>query len=292
MKTILIISMFFAAANVLGQGMASELYQYNYSFVHPAFAGAEGQKISLLGRTAKYDGGFGRVAQTMFLVSYENYFEKLSSGLAVTGYSEGFGPSSLSSLAISYNYKFTLGASTELITGARVQRHFHSVSLDYYREIHPNDPILNPNFSASNWAADLGAMLKVKEFYFGLLANSLAHSNNTGDMIGWPDDLNENYAAIVGGSFVLGEHLASQHSLYVPFGDKGYRVDLNNTLIIRNLFLAGLSIERAGEKFSVRGNAGLKVKDYFQILFLIYSDKRDDFEPAKLRGELFMGFRF
>lgn len=87
MKRALIISLLFLTGKALGQGLSSELYQYNYSFVHPAFAGWEGQKISLLGSTATHDRGFGVDKPTMLLVSYENYFEKIKSGVAATGYS-------------------------------------------------------------------------------------------------------------------------------------------------------------------------------------------------------------
>ena len=291
MKRTLIISLLLVSGKILAQGIQSELYQYNYSFVHPAFAGREGQKISMLGTTATYGQTFGDDKPTMVLMSYENYFEKVKSAVAVTGYSRRVGPLSLSSLAISYNYRFKVGASSELITSTRLHRHFYSASYNF-RSIDPSDPILNADYSASNWAADLGAMLQVKEFYFGLLANSLLHSNNTGDMIGAPNELRENSAAIIGGSFVLGEHLKSQHSLYVPLDDEGCRIDLNNTLIIRDLFLAGLSIERSNQTFFVRGNAGLKVKDYFQIVVLIYSDKRHHVDSPKFRGELLVGFHF
>lgn len=294
MKKIFIISLVLISGKLFGQGIESELYQTNYSFIHPAFAGSEGQQISMLARTASYGNSFGDQAETMVLMSYENNFEKIRSGVALTGYSERSGPSSLSSLAISYNYKLTLGTSSELITSVRVQRHSYSVSVDHYRPIEPSDPLLNNkmNLSASNAVADLGVLLKVKESYVGMMANNLVHTNNTIEALGGTDYLGENYAAIIGTSFTISEHLVSEHSLYIPFDDEEYRVDLNNTFTIHDRFLAGLSIENSDDKLFVKGNAGFKVKDYFQILFLVYSGKRNySFDP-QFRGEVFMGFGF
>ena len=293
MKKILVISMLLMTGKVLGQGVEAELYQYNYAFVHPAFAGSEGQRISVMARTQRYKANLGNGADnTMVLMSYENHFDKINSGVALTGYSERVGPSSLSSFAVSYNYKLTFGASSELITGIRAKRHFYSLSDDYYRQIEPSDPLLDQDLSASNWAADLGVLLRVKESYFGLVANDLLHTDNRIDFIGSPSRFGINYAGIIGTSFTISEHLMSEHSLYILFDDETYRVDLNNTLTIIDLFLAGFSVERSDDKFFVRGNAGLKVKDYCQVLFLFYSDKRDDTLSRKFRGEVFIGFTF
>lgn len=293
MKKILVISLFLTTGKLFGQGIESEIYQSNYTFIHPAFAGSKGQQISMLARTAMYGRSFGNQAQTMILLGYENYFEKIRSGVALTGYSERFGPSSISSLAISYNYKLILGSSSELVTSVRVKRHAYSVSTDQYRSIEPDDPLLsNSNLSASNAAADFGVLLNVKESYFGLLANNLVHTDNTIGLLGGLDILNKNYAAIIGTSFTISEHLASEHSLYIPFDDEEYRVDLNNTLTIHDRFLTGLSVERSNGKFFVRGNAGFMVKDHFQILFLLYSSRRASLSDPQFRGEVFMGFKF
>ena len=246
----------------------------------------------MLARTAVYDGSFGDHAQTMLFMSYENYFEKIRSGVAVTGYSERKGPASLSSLAVSYNYKLNLGPSSELITSAKLGRHFHSVSVDHYRPITPSDPLLKADFFASNFTADVGLLLNVKEYYVGVVANNLLHTNNTMDMIQSSSPLETNFAAIIGTSFTISEEVASGHSLYIPFDGEDYRVDLNNTFTINDLFLAGVSLERSADKFFLRGNAGVKVKDYFQIVFLIYSDKRKDFPSETIRGEVFIGFTF
>lgn len=291
MKKIIIVLMLFAAGNASGQGVESELYQYNYSFVHPAFAGNDGQRIAILGRTTAYDRSFGNTMQSMVLIGYENYFEKINSGIAVTGYSERLGYGSLSSLALSYNYKITLGESSALVTSVRAGTHYHSFSTNYI-PIEPSDPLIHANLAASNWTADLGVLFKIKESYFGGLANNLAHSNATLDLIGSPDPLENDYAAIIGTSLTLGERLKSKHSLYIPFNGDDVRVDLNNTLTIHDRFLAGLSVERSNGKFYARANAGIQVKDYFQIVFLLYSKKRDDFMTPRFRGEMFMSFAF
>ena len=292
MKKTFVIPLLLMSGTILGQGVEAELYQYNYSFIHPAFAGIEGERVSMLGRTTTYDGSFSDQKETMVLMSYENFFEKINSGIQVTGYSERLGPSSLSSLSFSYNYKLNVGESADLITSARAARHFLSVSTDYYRTIDPTDPVLNPDLSASNFAVDFGLLLKVKKSHFGLVANNLLHTDNRMDMIQSTSPLEGNFAAIAGTSFTISEHVMSRHSLYVPFDVDEYRVDLNNTISINDLFLAGVSIERSDDKFFLRGNAGVKVKDYFQIVFLLYSNKRKEFTSEKFRGEIFMGFTF
>lgn len=300
MKKILIASLLLMTVKAVGQGMEAELYQYNYSFIHPAFAGSEGQRISMLANTVDYNEQFGDgKPNTRVLISYENYFEKLNSGFAITGYSERLATSSLSSFSLSYNYKLKLGATSYLVAGARAGRHFYSVSSDYYRVIDPSDPLLDRDFSQANWTADAGLLLRVSKFYFGLVASNLIHTHNQIEGISSPVLIDNHEAAIVGTSFRISDHLVSNHSLYIPIEKRrddtrgiDYRIDLNNTLTINDLFLAGLSIERSNDKFFARFNAGIKIKDYFQILFLLYSGKRNEFTDPKFRGEMFMGFRF
>lgn len=295
MKKIFIIYLagLFCTAKVLGQGIEAELYQYNYTLIHPAFAGSDGQKISILANTVTYDGSFGNSeANTLALMSYENYFDKINSGIAVTGYSERMGPSSFSSLGLSYNYKFRLGESVNLVAGAKVRRHIYSVSYDYFRSIEPSDPLLNPDVSEANWAADFGLLLNIRKFNFGLLANNLFHTNDKIDVVASKNHLDKNYAAIVGTSFRINDHLVSNHSLYIPLETELYRIDLNNTITINNFFVAGFSIEKTQSDIFTRFNTGLQIKDYFQILFLVYSQKRNDFFEPKLRGEVFLGFKF
>ena len=210
MKRIVIV-LLFVAGKALGQGAGSELYQYNYSFIHPAFAGNQGQRISILGNTTAY-GTSDLNKHTAFLMGYENYFEKINSGVVVTGYSERAGASSLSSLALSCNYRITLSESSMLVTSVRAGTHYQSFS-DVYYSVTQSDQLLDLNLSASNWTADFGVLFKMKEFYFGALANNLAHSSATLDLINLPDPLTNNYAAIIGTSFTLSEHLESEHSL-------------------------------------------------------------------------------
>lgn len=300
MKKILIASLLLISVKAVGQGIDAELYQYNYSFIHPAFAGSEGQRISVLANTADYDQQFGDgKPNTRVLVSYENYFEKLNSGFAITGYSERFATSSLSSFSFSYNYKVKLGTTSYLVAGGRTGRHFYSISSDYYRVIDPSDPLLDRDFSQANWTADAGLLLRVSQFYFGLVASNLIHTHNQIDAIPSSVTIDNHEAGIVGASFTISDHLVSNHSLYIPIEKKkgnmrgiDYRIDLNNTLTINDLFLAGLSIERSNDKFFAKFNAGIKVKDYFQILFLLYSGKRNEFTDPKFRGEMFIGLRF
>jgi hypothetical protein len=72
------------------------------------------------------------------------------------------------------------------------------------------------------------------------------------------------------------------------------RYTINGKVRLRLLLLLILfhPVERSDDKFFLRGNAGLKLKDHFEILFLLYSDQRNYSFSPKFRGEVFMGFSF
>jgi type IX secretion system PorP/SprF family membrane protein len=296
-KIILLIFALLPCAQLLAQGIASDLYQYNYSIVHPGFAGSEGQhRVSLLANTIIYDDQFSeRHVNGNAFFSYDNYFEKISSGIAVTGSAQRLGSETITSTSLSYNYQFKINDHATLIPAVRLRRYWYSLDLGFFRSIQPDDPLLtaDQDVTEANWSTDFGMVIKVKKFSFGVMAQNLIHTNDKLEGIGGSTgEIDREYTAIAEASFAINEHLSSTHSVYIPVDKEDYRLDFNNALLINDLFIAGISLEKSERDFFMKLNTGVKVKDRFQVVMLVYSGPKNEALDQKFRGEVYLQFKF
>jgi type IX secretion system PorP/SprF family membrane protein len=296
-KIILLILVLLPCAQLLAQGIASDLYQYNYSIVHPGFAGSEGQhRISLLANTVIYDDQFSeRHVNGNAFFSYDTYFEKIASGISVMGSAQRLGPKTVTSTSLAYNYQFKINDHVTLIPAVRLRRYWYSLDLSFFRVIQPNDPLLtaDQDVSEANWSTDFGLVVKVKKFSFGVMTQNFIHTNDKLEGIsGSTGELDREYTAIAETSFTINKHLSSTHSVYIPVDDEDYRLDFNNTLLINDLFIAGISLEKSESDFFMKLNTGVKVKDRFQVVMLVYSGPKDEGPYQKFSGEVYLQFKF
>lgn len=285
------------AISLRAQDSGVELYQYNYSFLNPSFAGKDKQKISMLAKITAYSGAFDDQFFSTAFLSYENYFNKLNSGVALTGFSQTFGVAATTSLALTYNYHFKITDDITLIPAIRVRRQTVSVDFSFYRPIDPVDPVIigEDEPTETNWTGDLGVAFTFKSFDIGLSAANLFYTKNRTEIANFPSQLDKFYTVLARGSFKINQHLSSEHSLYIPLLNGEFdRIDINNTLVINDLFIAGLSLERNTDDTLLRINTGFKVKDFFRIVMLAYSNSDEIIgRPLrKFRGEIYTEFKF
>ena len=269
---------------------SNELYQYNYFYLNPAFAGADGQKFAMMVKGATF-GQNNSISNT--LLSYDTKFDKINSGFGFIGEAASFGAVNETSLGINYSYQIKLGNSSSLNFGMSLRNQRFSFDYSRYRVLDPGDPLLNSpdSESFSNLMTDFGALFSVHDFYVGFSTSNLIQTGN-GYLGGYkPEPVNK---VIIGYSFKIGTWGKSMHSIYSPFSNsKWYGADLNNTLVINEKIIAGLTLELAGNDFYPKINGGYKLNDSFQVIAMIYSKRREDLgSNLKFNGSLAVNIYF
>jgi hypothetical protein len=274
-----------------GQGISSELYPFNYTFVHPSYAGLEGQRISMLGNRLESENSFGQSPVTVGFIGYENYFNKIKSGISIIAQAERLGPMAITNYGFSYNYKIKLNESVSMIPSIRFRRNIYNVELSFY-DFNGDDPlIVYGDITEKNWTGDAGLLFQVKKTNFGVVFDNLVHSDNRSDLLSSSATrFPEVVSFMVGTEFTLSPTITSRHSLYLPVDMLDLRVDLNNTFIWKKLLIAGASFEYANDNFYPKLFAGLSIGDYVTLSTLLYSGRREDFK-ADFRGEMYLEFR-
>jgi len=152
------------------------LYQQNYFYLNPAFAGSEKRKElgvaghlnSITGRTSS--------APLSVIVHYQGYVDDANpNGIGIIGIYDQFGPYWLGKLGFTYAKRFWLGEKSNLAVGAQLAAEYFNVDLaektrgDEKKMVgHDND--LRPDVDAGIW-------LNVHNFYAGATFASLLSPN-------------------------------------------------------------------------------------------------------------------
>jgi type IX secretion system PorP/SprF family membrane protein len=288
---IVLCGMLFLPYGSKAQGVNSELYLFNYTLIHPSFAGLDEQKISFLGSLFRYQTLSGYETSTLGFVNYERRLNKLNSGIAVTGFSTVTGPIATTSLGISYNYQHAINDKVVLIPGIRFRWNSSSLSLSYFSP--GDDPLLvTGSTTESSVNADVGMLVQVDKLKIGVMVDNLFPTRTDIHENFYPGRYARTYTAVIGMRTQLSKVFAAEHSLYLPVSDGSYRVDLNNSITWKKLLTAGTSVELRNGEFYTRFNGGVNVKDYFRVMALLYSTRRNDFFYPALRAEVYMEFKF
>ncbi|ALI98053.1 PorP/SprF family type IX secretion system membrane protein [Rufibacter tibetensis] len=142
------------------------LYQQNYFYLNPAFAGAEGRREF---------GVFGHVnsinresssAPLSVIAHYQGYVNaNNSNGIGIVGVYDQFGPYWLGKLGFTYAKRFQLGTQSSLAFGAQLAAEYMNVDLSEKsrgeeRRMVGHDNDLRPDIDAGVW-------LKLRNFYAG-----------------------------------------------------------------------------------------------------------------------------
>jgi type IX secretion system PorP/SprF family membrane protein len=267
----------------LRQGVAQfnnqSLYQYNYFYISPAFAGRDGQNFSFMSTNMFAFEPYA--ASGVALMSYDTKLDKINSGIGVIAGVSTLGPQTQTYLGVNYAYDLKLSENSSVRFGTRIKNERTSIDFSRYRPLDPSDPVLiGAEVEAnSNLSVSLGTLLQIRDFYAGFSADNLI---NTGD---FSFDVNSRSPSILlntilGYSFTIGEWGELEQSVYVPiYNNKIVTIDLNSVLVINDKIITGITFEIDEEKLFPRISAGYKWNDFIQITSMIYSKRRYEMLP-------------
>lgn len=273
---------------VKAQVINSELYQFNYLSLNPAFAGRGGQSISFLAKTIKYPSSYFAEAFLM----YETKFDNIHSGFGVTASSVVLGISSETSLNLNYSYSIEINKSSRIKLGSRISNNRMHIDFSRYQNVDPNDPILIPDSeeSISNFAFSPGILAEFGNFYASISAENLISTGNYEIGSSRIEDY-DLYNIALGYSYKLKNWGELRHSVFVPLLDGDLpRVDLNNIFLIKKVFIAGITLEFLDKDIVPKVNVGFRVKDFMEITTILYSKRRDNYNNSNFSGSIFVRF--
>jgi|GEM_PF-2736850 len=274
----------------------SDLYQYNYSTINPAYTGTEANhKFSAIG---KGDNLGDTHPYTSWMVAYEASVKKLHSGVGFMFTKDSFGPYINHRYSLTYSYAFSLPDSSQLRLGINSSLDKSDIDFSRYRYQDPSDPISRYELSDKRPSVGLGVWYKRKNWFAGLSVDYLNRPTFYSDASlpyyaqSFAHTVREKYQITLGyQDFQLGKHLASTHSLNHFRYSGQYFTDWNNTIAYRNLLLLGLGYRLPKEGFdrgSFRINGGIRISRYFQLMSLVYVQKQNAYERRSFSGELLL----
>ncbi|WP_207435720.1 PorP/SprF family type IX secretion system membrane protein [Sabulibacter ruber] len=142
------------------------LYQQNYFYLNPAFAGAEGRReVGLNGHLNSITGNSSS-APLSVIAHYQGYVSKENpNGIGVVAMYDQFGPYWLGKIGFSYAKRFRLGEQSSLSFGAQLAAEYFNVDLAELtrgeeKKMVGHDNDLRPDVDAGFW-------LKIRNFYAG-----------------------------------------------------------------------------------------------------------------------------
>ncbi|RNI31112.1 PorP/SprF family type IX secretion system membrane protein [Rufibacter latericius] len=178
LKQIIAFSLLLLAASVTQAQVTPQrmviprLYQQNYFYLNPAFAGAEGRReFGVNGHLNSFNSKASS-APLSVIAHYQGYISAENpNGIGVVGSYDQFGPYWLGKIGFSYAKRFRLGEQSSLSFGAQLAAEYLNVDLAEKTRTeekkmvgHDND--LRPDVDAGVW-------LKIRNFYAGGIFASL-----------------------------------------------------------------------------------------------------------------------
>lgn len=282
----------FISTSVLAQYTPSDLYQYNYTTISPSFAGLEGQKIT---GTANVYAFRSRPYEASGFIGYENKISKINSGVGFSADFMNYARTTRTNLNLLYNYQWSLDENRKVVAGAKITSsqlafsHLETAILD------PLHPMQYYGISRANTTVVGASVLYKKDkIFLGISVDNLFqkayHTDNIALLSGYFD---KQFNFIVGDQFRLGEKISTTHSIYVINKKDYWRFDLNNSVLIDNWLIAGLSLEvnnsDSDNQIYPKANAGFNVSNKAQFIFSAYSEANNR-GGKKFSGQMMMMF--
>lgn len=282
MKNLILIFFFvlLMGSRAYTQAPTSNLYQYNYTSISPAFAGLDGQKITMMGNYFE-DKSHARISSGF--VGYEINADKINSGFGLTLSHQALGPQSSTYFNLLYNYQWKITDKSKLVFGAKVTDIFATVDFTQYIPVDPNDPLLNQpaQVSVTTLMFGLGLLYKTDRFFIGISTDNLGTKTiDPNQYLNIEDPEKKLVHYMAGVNFKIADWLSSEHSVYGITVDQFWRVDLNNTFTFADWIIAGVSVEKNEivDDIIPKVNAGVKLKDKGKLMLMLYSK---DYEASK-----------
>ncbi|WP_210463845.1 PorP/SprF family type IX secretion system membrane protein [Rufibacter roseolus] len=182
LKQIVVFSLLLLAASVSKAQVTPQrmviprLYQQNYFYLNPAFAGSEGRREFGVNGHLNSINRSTSSAPLSVIAHYQGYVSKENpNGIGVVAVYDQFGPYWLGKLGFSYAKRFRLGEQSSLAFGAQLAAEYFNVDLaektrNEEKKMVGHDNDLRPDVDAGVW-------LNVRNFYAGATFASLLAPN-------------------------------------------------------------------------------------------------------------------
>ncbi|HZY82316.1 MAG TPA: type IX secretion system membrane protein PorP/SprF [Cyclobacteriaceae bacterium] len=268
----------------------NDLYHYNLTSVSPVFAGMKESKITFIGSV--FDPHEGD-RQSAGFMSYEGKFDKLNSGFGVNvnvmqkERGNSFDAATESYVNLLYNYQVKIGEDQKVVIGANVSSYQYN-----YIPFNPFGPPYQISDYDSQWNIQLGGgvLYKAQRFFVGMSVDNIARKpvlDPIVDTLVFKPTLH--YFAGLNADF--NEKLSSIHTLYLNWFNYSWRLDVNNSLVIKKRTILGISLRTSDTKNEIIPliNFGLQFKDNARAIMMLYSKERD--VSKFFSGQLLLEFK-
>lgn len=284
MKVINIFILLLIGSDLFGQNLNSQLIQYNYTYANPAFTGPNNQSFGLVTKYEKHGKNSGN---TSGLLSFEKNLKKLNSGIGVIGYSDYSGARSITSLGLAYKYQLSFSDDTELSLGFKSYWEQTIFDFSKYKPTDPGDPLLFAGTSQQRLKFDIGTKIRYRWFYGGFSINSLPKTKYDFGL-GYQNTIVK--TLVLGAALDLSTIIKGNFSLFIPFENQIKSININSSIIIKKWLLFGTTAQKDGNDFYLKFNAGVKIKNYAQIMLSIYALEHSQNPKPDFRNESYLKF--
>jgi type IX secretion system PorP/SprF family membrane protein len=271
----------------------TDLYQYNYTTISPAFAGVDGEKMTFIGSVFVPKNG---VYNGVGFLGYETPIKKIKSGIGFNASIDRQSIRSFSDLNVLYNYQWTISEQSKLVFGAKLTAAQFAIDVSDVT-VFGGDPLLTVYQganSASTFAAGAAVLFKHDKLFAGFSIDNVFHDTYRLYQINiFRGYYGPRYNLVVGRDFQVGKRCSTTHSVYIVNGGDFWRFDLNNSIVINDWLIGGLSLEvnNSDEDNQIfpKVNAGFRIRKKAQFMFSVYSEAYN-MGSSKFRGQMLMLF--
>lgn len=264
-----------ASTTGVGQELYSDLYQYSYSSLSPAFAGSNGTKITAWGTVFTGLGNRFPAERNSAFMGFETRVKKIRSGFGFNASAWRWSGYASQSAILQYNYYIPVGEEDEIIIGLRGGLFSYSFTTSFFYPIDQNDPLFRPDYVTTRFLQlGAGAIYKSKRWFAGISPETIPGYGFSGlDGFGYVRK-GVQVNCFAGANADFGENISTVHSLYAFTLPNFWRIDLNTSAVFWNRLIAGVSVEFHEEDIFPKANAGIKFKDLGQVVVMLYSRER------------------
>lgn len=241
------------------------LYQQNYFYLNPAFAGAEKRREFGVNGHLNSIGSPSSSSPLSVIAHYQGYInDNNPNGIGVLGMYDQYGPYWLGKLGLTYVKRFRLGTESSLAFGAQLAAKYLNIDLaEMTRNAeekmvgHDND--LRPDIDAGVW-------LKIKDFYAGATFASLLEP--TFNLVEKAEqEAMRELLVTAGYKFTFAPHLSVTPSVLMQQPLKGGKQEYQFGTMANIKFLtAGINYRGQFDKTAPWNvSAGINIKDNVQL---------------------------